>query len=155
MTIWTRDVDKTNLLIEFLKFLDKNLQFTVEIVGKLLYFLDLKIIIDDKKFLTSVYSKPTDSCLYLDGTSCHATKSIDAISTGLAKRLKRIYSNDSNFVDHSKYSTYFASHNHKAGRLLQLLKKSITNQDQHSSTKNSKTESKISNIYHKIQPTWS
>ena len=36
MTIWTRDVDKTNLLIEFLKFLDKNLQFTVEIVGKLL-----------------------------------------------------------------------------------------------------------------------
>ena len=85
MTIQTRDVDKTNLLIEFLKFLDKNLQFTVEIVGKLLYFLDFKIIIDDKKFLTSVYSKPTDSCLYLDGTSCHATKSIDAISTGLAK----------------------------------------------------------------------
>ena len=126
MTIWTRDVDKTNLLIEFLKFLDKNLQFTVEIVGKLLYFLDFNII-DDKKFLTSVYSKPTDSCLYLDGTSCHATKSIDAISTGLAKRLKGIYSNDSNFVDHSKYSAYFASHNHKARQITTALEK-INNQ---------------------------
>ena len=121
MTIWTRDVDKTNLLIEFLKFLDKNLQFTVEIVGKLLYFLDFKIIIDDKTFLTS------DSCLYLDGTSCHATKSIDAISTGLAKRLKGIYSNDSNFVDHSKYSAYFASHNHKARQITTALEK-INNQ---------------------------
>ena len=127
MTIWTRDVDKTNSLIEFLKSLDKNLQFTVEIGGKLLYFLDFKIIIDDKKFLTSVYSKPTDSCLYLDGTSCHATKSIDAISTGLAKRLKRIYSNDSNFVDHSKYSAYFASHNHKARQITTALEK-INNQ---------------------------
>ena len=148
MTIWTRDVDKTNLLIEFLKFLDKNLQFTVEIVGKLLYFLDFKIIIDDKKFLTSVYSKPTDSCLYLDGTSCHATKSIDAISTGLAKRLKGIYSIQNIQLTSLRIII-------RQGRLLQLLKKSITNQDQHSSTKNSKTESKISNIYHKIQPTWS
>ena len=48
----------------------------------------LKITVDDEKLLTSVYSKPTNSHLYLDGTSCHPTKSIDAISTGVAKRLK-------------------------------------------------------------------
>ena len=41
-----------------------------------------------KTLLTLVYSKPTDSNLYLDGTSCHPTKPIDEISTGVAKLLK-------------------------------------------------------------------
>ena len=48
----------------------------------------LKITADDEKLLTSVYSKPTNSHFYLDCTSCHPAKSIDAISTGVAKRLK-------------------------------------------------------------------
>ena len=56
---------------------NENLKFTVEIGGKLLRFLDLKITIDDKKLATSVYSKPTNSHLYLDSTSCHPAKSID------------------------------------------------------------------------------
>ena len=59
--------------------------------------LDLKITIDDKKLLTTVYRKPTDSHLYLEGTSCHLAKRIDGISPGEAKRLKRICSNDSDF----------------------------------------------------------
>ena len=88
ITIWTGHVDKIDLLFEFLNSLDENLKFTVEIDGKSLCFLDLKITIDDKKLSTSVYSKPTDSHLYLDGTLCHPTKSIDGISTGVAKRLK-------------------------------------------------------------------
>ena len=49
-------------------------KFTVEIGGKSLCFLDLKITIDDKKLLTTVYSKPTDSHLFLEGTSCHRAK---------------------------------------------------------------------------------
>ena len=79
ITIWTGDVDKIDLLLEFLNFLDENLKCTVEIGGKSLCFLDLKITIDDKKLLTSVYIKPTDSHFYLDGTLCHPTKSIDGI----------------------------------------------------------------------------
>ena len=71
----------------------------MEIGGKSLCFLDLKITIDDKKRLTSVYSKPTCSHLYLDGTSYHPTKSIDAMSTGVAKRLKQICSNESDFLE--------------------------------------------------------
>ena len=84
----TGDVDKIELLLEFLISLDKNLKFTVEIDGQSLCFLDLKITVDDKKLLTSAYSKPTDSHLYLDGTSYHPTKSIDWISTGVAERLE-------------------------------------------------------------------
>ena len=87
--------------MEFLNSLDENLKFPEEIGSKSLCFLHLKITIDDKKFLTSVYNKPTDSHLYLDGTSCHLAKSIDGFSTGVAKRLKPICSNDRDFLEQS------------------------------------------------------
>ena len=102
VTIQTGDLDKIDLLLEFLNSLDENVKCTVEICDKSLCFLDLKITINDKKILTSVYSKPTDSDLYLDDTLRHPTKSIDAISTGVAKQLKQICSNDSDFFKQSK-----------------------------------------------------
>ena len=49
ITIWTGDVDKVNLILEFLNSLDENLNFIVEIGGKSLFFLDLKSTVDDKK----------------------------------------------------------------------------------------------------------
>ena len=74
----------------------------MKIGGKPLCFLDLKIAIDDKKCLSSVYSKPTDSHRYKDGTSCHPTKNFDTISTGVAKWFKLIFSNGSDFLEQSK-----------------------------------------------------
>ena len=61
-----------------------------------------KITINDKKLAISVYSKPADSHLYLDGASCYPTKSINGISTGVAKRIKQIRSNDNDFLEQSK-----------------------------------------------------
>ena len=84
ITIYTGDLDKINLLLEFLNSLDENLKFIVEIGGKSL-LLYLKITINDKKLVISVYSKPADSHLYLDVASCHPAKSINGISTGVAK----------------------------------------------------------------------
>ena len=49
MTIWTKDVDKINLLFELLNSLDENLKFTVEICGKSLWMLDWKITIEEEK----------------------------------------------------------------------------------------------------------
>ena len=49
ITIWTGDVDKIDLSLEFLNSLHENLKFTVEIGSKLLFFLDLKTTVDDKK----------------------------------------------------------------------------------------------------------
>ena len=81
-----------------------------------------------KKLLTSVYSKPTDSHLYLDGTSCHPTKSIDGISTGVAKQPKRICSNESDVLEQSKkYSAYLAACNHKPKEIIRAFEK-INNQ---------------------------
>ena len=63
-------------------------------------FLDLKITIDNTKAL--VYGKPTDNHFYLNGNSCHLTKSINRISTLVANRLRRICSNDSDSQEQSK-----------------------------------------------------
>ena len=89
---------KANLLLEFLNSLDESLKFTVEIGGKPICFLDLEITIDAKKLVTSVYRKPNDSHRYLDGTLCHPTKSIDGISTGVARQLKQTCSNDNIYI---------------------------------------------------------
>ena len=102
----------------------------------------MKITIDDKKLLTSVCSKPTDSRLYLDGTLCHRTKSIYGISTGVAKQLKRICSNDNNFLEQSKkYSAYLAVRNHKPKEIIRAFEK-INNQPR-STVQQKKGKSKI------------
>ena len=52
-------------------------------------FLYLNITINDKKLVTSVYSKPANSHHYLDGASCHPTKSINGISTRVTSNLNK------------------------------------------------------------------
>ena len=104
--------------------LDENLKITVEIGGKSLCFLDLKIIVDDKKPLTSVCSKPTYNHLYIDGTLSCLTKSVDGISIVVAKRLKQICSSDSNFLQQfQKYSAYLAARDHKPKEIIRAFEK--------------------------------
>ena len=63
-----------------------------------------------------------------DGTLCYPTKIIDGISTGIAKRLKRICPNDNNFLEQSKkYSAYLVAHNHKPKEIIRAFEK-INNQ---------------------------
>ena len=50
-------------------------------------FLDLKISIVDYKLVTTIYSKPTDSHLYLQSNSCHNPTAIDAIEKGAALQI--------------------------------------------------------------------
>ena len=154
ITIWAGNIDKIDLLLEFLNFWDENFKLTLEICGKSLYFLDLKINVDDEKLLTSVYSKPTNSHLYLDGTSCHPTKSIDTISTGVAKRLKWICPNNKDFLEQSKKnSVYLAVRNHKPKQIIRAFEK-INNQPRSTfQQKRAKKQNKTSDIYHTIQPT--
>ena len=49
----------------FLNSIDSNLQFTIEVGGNELCFLDVKLALKDNKIHATVYSKPTDSHLYL------------------------------------------------------------------------------------------
>ena len=58
----------------------------------------------------------------------HRTKSIDDNSTGVAKRLKEIYSNGNDFLEHSKkYPTYPSACNEKPKEIIRAFEK-INNQ---------------------------
>ena len=67
----------------FLNSIDSNLQFTIEVGGNELCFLDLKLTLKDNKIHTTVYSKPTYSHLYLQADSCHHLPSILGIKKEL------------------------------------------------------------------------
>ena len=94
--------------------------------------LYLKITINDKKLLISVYSKPDDSHLYLDDASFHPAKSINGILTGAAKQLKQTRSNDIDFLEQVPRVT------RSQRRLPELSKKIISNQYQPFSIKEQK-----------------
>ena len=57
----------------------------MEIGCNTLCFLDLKISVLDGQLFTTVYSKPTDSHIYLHSTSCHKRSSIIGVQKGVAK----------------------------------------------------------------------
>ena len=78
-----------------------------------LCFLDLKISVSSNKLMTTVYSKPTDSHLYLHSTSCHKSSSINGIPKGVAPCLRRICSTTQEYQNKAKeYSYYLVARGH-------------------------------------------
>ena len=113
--VWNGTVERLNDFFTFLNSLDSDLQFTMEIGNKNLCFLDLKISVEDGKLFTTVYSKPTDSHLYLDFNSCHKKASMVGIEKGVALRLRRICSTDNEYNERSKeYKAYLCARGHPA-----------------------------------------
>ena len=91
LVLWCRDIEKLNNFHKMLNTLDEKLKVTMEIGGNIC-FLDLKISIKNNRLETTVYSKPTDSHLYLEASSCHKKSSKNGIIKGVALRLRRICS---------------------------------------------------------------
>ena len=89
-------------LQELYNSLNPDLKFTMEIGNQSICFLDLRISIVGNKLTTTVYSKPTDSHLYLHADSCHKKLSIKGIEKGVALRLRRICSSDNDYTAKSK-----------------------------------------------------
>ena len=85
----------------------------MEIAKGSLCFLDLEISIVDYKLVTNVYSKPTDSNLYLQLNSCHNPKAIGGIQKGIALRIRRICSLEQDYFEKSKeYMAYLVARGH-------------------------------------------
>ena len=114
LALWTGLLEKHELFLMFLNSIDSNLQFTIEVGGNELSFLDLKLTLKVNKIHTTVYSKLTDSHLYLQAYSCHHLPSIFGIQKGVALRLRRICSTDEEFNNKSKaYKAYLTGRGHK------------------------------------------
>ena len=61
----------------------------------------------NNQLVTSVYSKPTDAHVYLNAKSSHPRSQIRGIAKGVALRLRRICSEESDFHEKSKiYAQY-------------------------------------------------
>ena len=107
LALWTGPLQKIELFLMFLNSIDSNLQFTIEGGGNELCFLDLTLTLKDNKIHTTVYSKPTDSHLYLQADSCNHLPPILGIPKGVALRLRRNYSAEEEFNNKSKeYKAY-------------------------------------------------
>ena len=63
--------------------------------------------------MTTVYSKPTDSHLYLHSISCHKPSFINGIPKGVALRLRKICSTTQEYQNKAEeYSSYLVSRGH-------------------------------------------
>ena len=103
--------------------LDELLKFTMEIGGTSINFLDLTITIVENQLHTTVYSKPTDSHLYLQADSCHKKSSINGIQKGVALRLRRICSSTEEFDNRAKeYIAYLVARGHDPKSVLDVFK---------------------------------
>ena len=87
-------MEKLELFYNFPNSLNPDLNFTMEVDGKSICFLDLKISIINGQLETSVYSKPFNSHLYLHAKSFYKVSSIRGIQKGVALCLQHIWSPD-------------------------------------------------------------
>ena len=97
---------------------DPHLQFTMDVGGRSLHFLDLLISIVNNRMETTVYSKPTDAHLYLNANSSHPKSQILGIAKGVALRLRRICSRDADFWEKSRiYMKYLTDCGHDSAHV--------------------------------------
>ena len=94
----------------------------MEIGKESLCFLDLKMSIVNGRLETTVYSKPTDSHLYLHQQSCHKPSVIKGIRKGVALRLRRICSSDDEYLSKSKeYAQFLVDRGHSSNEVKKVF----------------------------------
>ena len=86
----------------------------MEVGGKSICFLDLKIsIANDELETTTVYSKATDSYLYLQAYSCHKLWPVTDIKKGVALCLRCICSTGKEYKSQAGKYLQLWTHNMK------------------------------------------
>jgi len=121
-SIWQGSINRLHEFLDLLNSICSSINFTMEIGYDKLCFLDVEISKVNNKLTTTVYSKPTNSHMYLHGQSCHPSSSINGISIGVATRLRRICSSDDEFDTKAKeYKGFLAARNHKPAVISQAF----------------------------------
>ena len=127
--IWTHGPESFQLFIEFAqtystrKNMNSKLKYEVHHSNDQVNFLDVTVKVDNGFLSTTVYSKPTDSHVYLNVNSCHPEHVIKNIPKGQFTRLRRICSDTVDFMQHSNiYTQYFINQGYNKQHLNQLAK---------------------------------
>lgn len=98
-------VDSRNNLDDFITFVNSfhhSTKFTTEISSFNNTFLDTTSTLVDGKLDFNLYTKPTDSHLYLMTSSCHPPHTFRGIPKGLATRVRRICSTQELYSEQSQ-----------------------------------------------------
>ena len=174
LSLWNGNLQKLNDFFVYMNSLDPSLQFSMEIGGKTfkkdeftillntsnsclddlqtaakkeIMFLDLHLYKTNGKIETAIYSKPTDSHLFLHGLSCHRKSSIDGVAKGVALRLRRICSNEDKYKESSRtYKAYLVNRGHSVTTVLKSFEKidnMCRNEARQKSVKNFSSDSLI------------
>ena len=95
--MWNHGEEKLLEFIEILNSAHPSIKFTCGYSRKSINFLDVQVILEDGKFRTDLYVKPTDTHQYLDASSCHVFHSKRSIPYSQALCLNRICSDQKDF----------------------------------------------------------
>ena len=99
--IWPHGQFELDKFIKHLNSIHKTIKFTSESSLTNVNFLDTVVHLnDDNTLTTSLYVKPTDSASYLHYNSAHPRHCIREIPYGQFLRIRRICSNEQDFIDH-------------------------------------------------------
>ena len=120
--IWTYFKEDLDDFLEFYNSYNANIQFDLIPSSKNIPFLDVIVVIENGKLICDLYTKPTDSHLYLIWSSCHPVHTKKNLPYSLALRIKRICTRLTDFEKHAKeLRSYLTARGYK----LKNIKNSI------------------------------
>ena len=99
--IWQHDQDELDNFVQHLNSVHNTIKFTCEHSLTSVNLLDTVVSVEENRSLkTRLYVKPTDSASYLHYQSAHPRHCIKGIPYGQFLRIRRICSDDSDFLEH-------------------------------------------------------
>ena len=100
--LWTYGAQSLQNFVDYLDTCLPSIKFEANISDSTINFLDVKASINDNIIKTSLYTKETDTLSYLDYSSCHPKSCKNGIPYSQFLRLRRICSDDDDFVVQSR-----------------------------------------------------
>lgn len=122
--IWTRDEESLLCFIDHINSFHRTIKFTSEYSPHEAHFLDVNVRKENNSLTTDLFVKPTDKHQYLHSTSCHPRHCKTGIAYSQALRLRRICSNQSDFVRHCRnLKKHLTSRGHSSRRVQKAINK--------------------------------
>ena len=111
--LWTQGLPKLLEFTDYINSIYPTIKFELVYSDSFLHVLDLTLHLKDGLIITDIYSKPTDSHLYLPFSSSHPSHCKRAIPYGVALRIKRNCSTDDFLQTRcEEYKGYLKSQNY-------------------------------------------
>ena len=122
--IWTSDEESLTRFIDHTNSFHSTIKFTSEYTTTETHFHDVVIRKEENGLTTDLFVKPTDKHQYIHSASCHPRHCKTSRAYSQALRLRRICSNDSDFLRHSQVlKKHLVSRGHSSRAVHQAIQK--------------------------------